>query len=63
MVKKSSKSSKKVVKEEVTPVVEVAEPPPEKVEVESPIKFYEDKFEELNSRLKEAMSIVKSISV
>ena len=62
MVKKSSKSSKKVVKEEVTPVVELAEPPPVPVEVESPIQFYEAKFEELNSRLKEAMGIIKSLA-
>ena len=62
MVKKSTtKSSKKVVKE-VTPVVDVPEPTPKKVVGESPLEFYDSKFEELHSKLKDALALIKSLT-
>ena len=68
MVKKASKSSKKESKKKVkatpapTPVVEVVETPPAKVEVESPVDFYEKAFGDVSSKLKDAMVLIRTLT-
>ena len=63
MVKKASTKAKKKVKAVTppTPVVEVVEPPVEKVAVEDPVDFYAKAFGDLNSKLKEAHTLIKSL--
>ena len=66
MVKKTSvKAKKESNKSKVTPtpVLEVVESPVEtKVEVESPSEFYERAFGDLNSKLKDAVALIKSLT-